>query len=161
MKEKLNPLDWPAVNWLLLLALVAIGWLGYENAHQKAELERLTRERDDLRVYLDSSTNQLVEYMVYGELPVRGNRLMMAGSLRDGAHGQYCSVALTEEEAHQLFEKEAKMRHLLEAYGLAHYADKKLSIYKGVPAWRRENCPSAPKGEWYTVEVRYHLDAQR
>lgn len=161
MKAKLNPLDWPVVYWLLLVALVAIGWLGYDNTQQKAEIERLARERENLRVYLDASVNQLVEYLVYGEMPVRANRDMMAGSLRDGSHGQYISMELTEEEARQLFENEAKMRHLVENFGLAHYADKKLSIYKGVPAWRKDNCSSAAKGKWYTVEVRYNLDAQR
>lgn len=161
MKAKLNPLDWPVVYWLLLVALVAIGWLGYDNTQQKAEIERLARERENLRVYLDASVNQLVEYLVYGEMPVRANRDMMAGSLRDGSHGQYISMELTEEEARQLFENEAKMRHLVENFGLAHYADKKLSIYKGVPAWRKDDCSSAAKGKWYTVEVRYNLDAQR
>jgi len=161
MKVKLNPLDWPAVYWLLLVALVAIGCLGYDNTQQKAEIERLERERNDLRVYLDASTTQLVEYLVYGEIPVRANRDMMAGSLRDGSHGQYVSMELSEEEARQLFENEAKMRHLVENYGLAHCADKKLSIYKGVPTWRKDDCSSAAKGKWYTVEVRYNFDTQR
>lgn len=160
MKIKLNPLDWPVCYWVLLVALVAIGWLGYVNTQQKAELERLARERGDLRVYLEASTNQLVEYIVYGELPIRSNRVMMAGSLRDGSHGQYFSFDLTGEEAQQLRDKEAKMRHMVEEYGLAHYACKSLSVYEGVPEWRQEHCPPATKGKWYTVEVRYKLNAE-